>query len=262
MKEALRRAAVPLAAAGLLAAAAVGGMLHTPPGQAPASMAATTTTSTPPTTATTTPAASTPTHRAQVDFGSPVGDAYLRALLERYEARPVAAYMTTAGFFGAHRAAASTDPAVFIASARAETAAGFSNGAGGGMTTRARDFVGTHTERDVAGDPEARRRAVSLLDLHARAVGGCPRQRGGRRPPDTLVEVHGAEAQLRLLGAERSVAGFEIAALGSDVRWPRPPLAEGPTGQGAPPSGAAAEDAQGLYERLSALARREIESGE
>ena len=71
-----------------------------------------------------------PTHKAQVNFGNAVGDTYLTTLLGKHDAKIVGAYMTNEGFFGVHGAATSTDPAVFIASARAETAGGFSNGAG------------------------------------------------------------------------------------------------------------------------------------
>ncbi len=244
MKEALRRIAVPLVMAGLLALAlfAGRGMSQTPSAQAQG---------TTPTTATST----SPTHRAQIDFGAPVGDAYLTTLLDRYEAKPILAYMTVAGFFGAHRAATATAPAVFIASARAETVAGFSNGAGGGMTTRAHDFVGRHTAQDVEGDPEVMRRAGSLLGLHARLEAA----RANASSDSALihaVEVHGSEEQLRLLGAERRVVGFEIAAIGSEVRWPRPPLMPGPTGQIGRPSIAFSGDSRELHDRLSRLSER------
>ena len=76
------------------------------------------------------------------------------------------------------------------------------------------------------------------------------------------VEVHGNESQLRLLGGEDGVVGFEIAEIGSGVRWPRPPLAAGPTRQAAPPLRAVRGVELGLYEQLSALARRKIESGQ
>lgn len=130
---------------------------------------------------------------------------------------------TFVGFFGAHRSAIPAAPALFIAQARWETASGFSSGAGGGMTTRAQDFNARQTAQDMAADTDSRDRATSLLNLHARleaarasAAGGSPLVHG--------VEVHGVEAQLRLLGAEEGVVGFEIAAVESEARWSRPPL--------------------------------------
>lgn len=206
------------------------------------------------------------THRAQVDFGTPVGDVYLRTLLDRHDAKMVVAYMTTSGFFGSHRAATSTAPGLFIASARAETVAGFTNGSGGGMTTRARDFVGEHSVGDVTGDADVRRRAESLLDLHRRLEAARLDAVGGNALIHA-VEVHGSESQLRLLGAESGVVGFEMAEMDSDVRWSRPALAGGASGQSDPPSGAggasgSSDDGQSLYDRLSTLAEREIESVE
>ena len=203
------------------------------------------------------------THRAQIDFGAPVGDVYLRTLLDRHDAKMVVAYMTTVGFFGAHRSATSTAPSVFIASARAETVSGFTNGSGGGMTTRARDFVGEHSVADVTGDAEVRRRAESLLDLHRRLESARSNAVGGTALIHA-VEVHGVESQLRLLGAESGVVGFEIAEMESDVRWSRPPLVGGASGRSAPPSGVggASDDGRALYDRLSTLAEREIEGVE
>ena len=207
-------------------------------------------------------AAAVATHRAQIDFGAPVGDAYLQTLLDRHEAKMVVAYMTTAGFFGSHRAATSTAPALFIASARAETVSGFTNGAGGGMTTRARDFVGEHSSADVMGDADVRKRAESLLDLHRRLESARSNAAGGSALIHA-VEVHGSESQLRLLGAEDGVVGFEIAEIGSDVHWTRPPLAGGASGSsGAGGASGASGDGQALYDRLSTLADREIEDGE
>lgn len=201
--------------------------------------------------------ATAPTHRAQIDFGAPVGDAYLRTILERHDAKMVVAYMTTAGFFGAHRAATSTAPALFIASARAETVSGFSNGAGGGMTTRAREFVREHSAADVTGDADVRKRAESLLDLHRRLESARSNAVGGSALIHA-VEVHGIESRLRLLGTERGVVGFEIAAIGSDVHWSRPSLSSGASGSsGVGGASGASDDGQALYDRLSALADRE-----
>ncbi len=209
-------------------------------------------------------AATVATHRAQIDFGAPVGDVYLQTLLDRHEAKMVVAYMTTAGFFGAHRAATSTAPGLFISSARAETVSGFTNGAGGGMTTRARDFVGGHSAADVAGDADVRKRAESLLDLHRRLESARSSAAGGSALIHA-VEVHGSESQLRLLGAEDGVVGFEIAEIGSDVHWTRPPLAGGATGSsgagGASGASGSSDDGQALYDRLFTLSQREIEDG-
>lgn len=211
----------------------------------------------PPTTATSTPATSA-THRAQIDFGAPVGDAYLRTLLERHDANLTVAYMTTAGFSGAHRAATSTSPALFIARARAETVSGFSNGAGDGMTTRAREFVARYTAQDITERTDVEKHANSLLDLHAQLEDARVNATDGS-PLIHAVEVSGGEAQLRLLGAEQGIIGFQIALIGSDVLWGRPPLASGQIDPPAGPAGAA-NDSGTLYDRLSTLAEREMES--
>ena len=302
MKEALKPTVVPLAVAVLLVLvlAAGGGMLRTlsvqsqeplPPSVTPTPLPTTTptpepthtpspepdasptpepaTTPYPEPTATPTPTHSnttTSTHRAQVDFGTPVSDSYLRTLLERYEAKLVKAYMTTAGFFGAHRTAEPTDPALFIARARAETVAGFSNGAGGGTTTRARDFVGTYTAQDVTADVDVRKRAMSLIHLHSR-LDAARANSAGDAPLIHAVEVLGNEPHLMLLGSEKGVVGFEIAAIGSGVRWSRPPITGGPARQPtvtprSADSRSAVDDAQEMYDRLSTLAGREIESRE
>ena len=74
------------------------------------------------------------------------------------------------------------------------------------------------------------------------------------------VEVHGSEAQLRLLGQEDDVVGFEIAPVGSQVYWSRPPLVDAATGQTATAAGTGTTGITGtsqeLYDRLSTLAER------
>lgn len=86
----------------------------------------------------------------------------------------------------------------------------------------------------------------------------------GSSPLIHAVEVSGAEAKLRLLGAERGVVGFQIAPIESDVHWGRPSLAGGASGQIDPPAGpsGAADDSETLYDRLSTLAERELEDAE
>ena len=214
----------------------------------------------PPTTATSTPP-TIATHRAQIDFGAPVSDTHLRTLLERHHAKLTVAYMTTAGFYGTHRAATSTSPALFIAQARSETVLGFSNGAGDGTTTRAREFVATYTAQDITESTDVEKHANSLLDLHAQLEEARVNATDGS-PLIHAVEVSGGESQLRLLGAEQGVIGFQIASIGSDVLWGRPPLASGVSGQIDPPTGpgGAADDSGTLYDRLSTLAEREMES--
>ncbi len=197
-----------------------------------------------------------PTHKAQVNFGHAVGDTYLTTLLGKHDAKVVGAYMTNEGFFGVHGAATSTDPAAFIASARAETAGGFSNGAGDGTTTRARDFVGKHNAQKVAQDAEAQKRARSLIDLHAR----LDRARGNAQGTASLIYamvVTGSESKLRALGAERAVVEFEISAIDSDVSWSQPSLRGGVIGQGGAPASSSLSAAE-LHPRLSTLAQRDL----
>ena len=213
--------------------------------------------------ATSTPAAATSTssltHQAQVDFGKPVGDSYLQTLLDKYEAKMVAAYMTTGGFFGAHRVATPTDPVTFIAQARVETLGVFTSGSGGGITTRAGDFVGSHTAQDLEDDSEIRKRAESLLELYSQ-LESARSDVAGSGPLIHAVEVYSSEAQLRLLGQEDDVVGFEIAPMGSQVYWSRPPLVDAATGQTATAAGTGTTGitatSQELYDRLSTLAER------
>ncbi len=106
MKETLRRTVVLLTAVGLLALVVGMSVLQTPSAQsqdtdttaAPAPEPTPTPTPEPTPLTALEPA---PTHRAQGDFGEPIGDAYLQMLLEQHRAKPVAAYMTGFGFFGA-----------------------------------------------------------------------------------------------------------------------------------------------------------------
>ena len=270
MKKTMRQATILAAPIWIIALAIVvsGCAAPTPaspvsgPSSAPLSDSATSTPPIPPGASTPVPtvAASSLTHRAQVDFGKPVGDAYLRTILDKHEAMMVTAYLTTTGFFGAHRGTTPTDPGIFIAQARAETLEMFSNGEGGGITTRAKDFVGNHTAQDLDSDAEALKRARSLLDLHSRLEAARSDSADGA-PLIHAVEVHGAEAQLRLLGQETGVVGFEIAVVGDTIHWSRPPLDDAARAQTPVPpavSGAAgaAGTGQRLYDQLSALAQR------
>ena len=172
--------------------------------------------------------------------------------------------MTTIGFFGAHRRAAPSDPSLFIAEARSETISSFSNGAGGGTTTRAREFVENYTAKDLANNPDARKQARSLFNMHAQLEAALADALEGV-PLIHAVEVVGSETQLQLLGADKGVVGFEIAAVESGIRWPRPPLTGGSPEEtdlvkrfaDDPTIG---DDTPGMYGLVSTLASREIES--
>ena len=147
------------------------------------------------------PAAQQPTHKAQVNFGYALSDTFLTTLMDRHGVKVIGAYMTNEGFYGVHSAATSTASAAFIASARAETTSGFSNGAGDGTTTRARDFVGNHTAQDVGQDAELQNRAQSMVDLYAR----LDRARTNAEGTGALiyaVVVTGSKSELVALGTE------------------------------------------------------------
>ena len=264
MKKTLSRTAIIATSIWLIALVLVvsGCAAPTPPSPASAPLPDSATSTPPVPTGTSTPVAatSTLTHRAQVDFGKPVGDAYLQTILDKHEAMMVAAYLTTTGFFGAHRGATPTDPATFIAQARAETLEMFSSGEGGGITTRAKDFVGSHTAQDLDSDAEALKRARSLLDLHSQLEAARSDAADGG-PLIHAVEVHGSEAQLRSLGQEAGVVGFEIAAVGDTIHWSLPSLDDATTAQTSAPSSVAAsagtsQTSQNIHDRLSALAAR------
>ncbi len=206
------------------------------------------------------PAAQQPTHKAQVNFGYALSDTFLTTLMDRHGVKVIGAYMTNEGFYGVHSAATSTAPAAFIASARAETTSGFSNGAGDGTTTRARDFVGNHTAQDVGQDAELQNRAQSMVDLYAR----LDRARVNAEGTGALiyaVVVTGSKAELVALGEERAVVDFQIDAIDSDISWSQPSLQGGATGQGSPAS-SPLPPAE-LHSRLSTLAQRSLstESG-
>ena len=250
----LRTAALVLPA---LAAAACGVALPTPatelptreaaPAQAPAPS--------PTPTPTPTPAPGSSTHQVMVSFGTPIGDASLQALLARHSAKPVTAYMTTNGFFGTFRHAEPLEPAAFIALARSETATSFGEGEGGGSTTRAKDFVDSHTAQEVAADADAQERARGLLGLHSRLESA--KSAAARAPLIYAVEVRGAESLLRQLGADERVVEFHVLPVDSEERldWPSNKfIAERQAVGGA--SGAEDLDAATLYARLDALARR------
>ena len=168
--------------------------------------------------------------------------------------------MTNEGFYGVHTAATSTAPAAFIASARAETASGFSNGAGDGTTTRARDFIGKHTAQNIAQNTELQTRARSMVNLHTR----LDRARVNAKGTAALiyaVVVTGSESKLTALGAERAVVDFEIAEVDdSDVSWSQPSLRGGVIGQGSASSPMSTTE---LHAKLSTLAQRDLatESG-
>ncbi len=201
------------------------------------------------------PAAADPTHIAQVNFGSALGDTYITKLLNKHNAKVTGAYMTNEGFYGVHRAATSTAPAVFIASARAETTSGFSNGAGDGTTTRARDFVGKHTAQDVGQDAELQNRAQSMVDLYAR----LDRARVNAEGTGALiyaVVVTGSKAELVAFGEERAVVDFQIDAIDSDISWSQPSLQGGVTGQSG--STSTPLTPADLHSQLSTLAQRDL----
>ena len=248
----LRTAALVLPA---LAAAACGVALPTPSANLPTREPAPAQDTAPTPTPTPTPAPGSATHQAMVSFGTPIGDASLQALLARRSAKPVTAYMTTNGFFGTFRHAEPLEPAAFIALARSETATSFGEGEGGGSTTRAKDFVDSHTAQEVAADADAQERARGLLGLHSRLESA--KNAAARAPLIYAVEVRGAESQLRQLGADVRVVEFHVLPVDSEERldWPSNKfIAERQAVGGA--SGAEDLDAATLYARLDALARR------
>ena len=252
----LRTAALVLPA---LAAAACGVALPTPAAELPAREAAPAQDIAPsPTpTPTPTPAPGSATHQAMVSFGTPIGDASLQALLARHSAKPVTAYMTTNDFFGTFRHAEPLEPAAFIALARSETATSFGEGEGGGSTTRAKDFVDSHTAQEVAADADAQERARGLLGLHSRLESA--KSAAAHAPLIYAVEVRGAEPQLRQLGADERVVEFHVLPVDSEERldWPSNKfIAERQAVGGASGTGAEDLDAATLYGRLDALARR------
>ena len=203
------------------------------------------------------PAAQPPTHKAQVNFGYTLSDTFLTTLLNRHSAKIMGAYMTNEGFYGVHTAATSTAPSAFIASARAETASGFSNGAGDGTTTRARDFIGKHMAASVQQDTELQARSQSMIDLHAR----LDRARTNAEGTAALiyaVVVTGSKSGLTALGAKRAVVDFQIAAIDSDVSWSQPSLQGGATGQGSPGGASSSLSATELHSQLSTLAQRSL----
>ena len=247
----LRAAAVALLP---LALAACGVGLPTPTADSPAQEAAPTATLTP--TPTPTPAPGAASHQAMVSFGTPIGDAALQTLLASHAAKPVTAYMTTNGFFGTFRHAEPLEPAAFVALARSETATSFGEGEGGGTTTRAKDFVDTHTAEEVANDADAQERARGLVGLHGR-LESAKTAAGGAAPLIYAVEVQGTEARLRRLGADARVVEFHVIPIGSEERldWPSNKfIAEREAVGGT--SGAEDLDGAALYARLDALAQR------
>lgn len=250
----LRTAALVLQA---LAAAACGVALPTPAADLPTREPAPAQDIAPTPTPTPTPAPGSATHQAMVSFGTPIGDASLQALLARHSAKPVTAYMTTNGFFGTFRHAEPLEPAAFIALARSETATSFGEGEGGGSTTRAKDFVDSHTAQEVAADADAQERARGLLGLHTRLESA--KNAAARAPLIYAVEVRGAEPQLRQLGADERVVEFHVLPVDSEERldWPSNKfIAERQAVGGASGTGAEDLDAATLYARLDALARR------
>lgn len=166
--------------------------------------------------------------------------------------------MTNEGFYGVHTAATSTAPATFIASARAETASGYSNGAGdGSTTTRARDFIGKHAAQNIPHNTELQTSARSMVNLHAR----LERARINAQGTAALiyaVAVTGSETELRSLGAERAVVNFEIAVIDSDVSWSQPSIEVGTSGQGGSSGTSSPLSAADLHSRLSSRAQREL----
>lgn len=252
IRSLLRTAALVLP---VLAAAACGVALPTPAAEIPTREAAPAQDIAPTPTPTPTPAHGSATHQAMVSFGTPIGDASLQTLLARHSAKPVTAYMTTNGFFGTFRHAEPLEPAAFIALARSETATSFGEGEGGGSTTRAKDFVDSHTAQEVAADADAQERARGLLGLHSRLESA--KSAAARAPLIYAVEVRGAEPQLRQLGADERVVEFHVLPVDSEERldWPSNKfIAERQAVGGA--SGAEDLDAATLYARLDALARR------
>ena len=251
----IRRKRLFLQAAGAallpLALAACGVGLPTPTTDSPAQEAAPTATPT----STPTPAPGAASHQAMVSFGTPISDAALQALLASHAAKPVTAYMTTNGFFGTFRHAEPLEPAAFVALARSETATSFGEGEGGGTTTRAKDFVDTHTAEEVANDADAQERARGLVGLHGRLESA--KTAAGSAPLIYAVEVHGTEARLRRLGADARVVEFHVIPINSEERldWPSNKfIAEREAVGGT--SGAEDLDGAALYARLDALAQR------
>jgi len=201
-----------------------------------------------------------PTHKASLNFGSPVGDEEVINLLEKHEVLAFAGYTLTRTFTGAVRTleVSPASPAMLVAEVRARITESTASRLNSHIPRHVRRFLSKHTVQDLLIFPRVREDAIQLLNSHYNAEMELAILQEGK-PIIYAIAVVGQEAQLQQLAKDERVFQFSLLPVcdGNHLfpflsdeterrrvelqRWIIPPP----------------EDSQMLYERLQAIAQQD-----
>ena len=225
-------------------------------------------TPTPTATATPTPTPSVDTHRAAVSFGenTPINDADLLALLVKHNVKGLWAHTEVYEYSGSSQAAEPTDPQTFVSTIREEIIGSFAPALTDySITMHARALSEEHSLQDLATSEKAKAELTELVRFNLATARAQEYVNNGGAVVYSVIVV-GKENDLRRLGAEERVQGFNIATI--DKPWfiwppfPTPTPTPTPSGVGGQADPATPTPTplppQELYDRVLALAAREV----
>ena len=225
-------------------------------------------TPTPTATATPTPTPSADTHRAAVSFGenTPISDADLLALLVKHNVKGLWAHTEVYEYSGSSQAGEPTDPQTFVSTIREEMVQSFSPALiEYSRTLTARSMADEYTAHDLATSEGPRAKLTEFLRSSAAAARAQEYVNNGGPVVYSAIVV-GKEGNLRRLGTEERVQGFNIATIDKPwFVWPPFPTATPtptPSGVGGQVDPATPTPTplppQELYNQILALAAREV----
>ena len=215
-----------------------------------------------------TPVPSVDTHRAAVSFGesTPINDADLLTLLVKHNVKGLWAHTEAYEYSGSSQASEPTDPQTFVSTIREEMIQSFSPALiEHSRTLTARSMANEYTAQDLTTHGGPRAKLTEFLRSSAAATRAQEYVNNGGAVVYSVIVV-GKENDLRRLGAEERVQGFNIATI--DKPWfiwppfPTPTPTPTPSGVGGQADPATPTPTplppQELYDRILALAAREV----
>lgn len=149
---------------------------------------------------------------AHIDFGDPVSDEDIIAVLDKYDVQPHTFFIRTSGGFGGSHPVYDEDVVglttkEIVAQARNRVIRTFATSSVGGNNTRLKIFLRMHTLQAVQNDPDVESYARALLHTReAFALSSDAADRGD--PLIHALEVKGTEEQFALLQEDEFLCVF------------------------------------------------------
>ncbi len=220
-------------------------------------------------TPTITPTPTGDTHRAAISFGedTPISDTDLLALLVKHNVKGRWAHIEVYEYSGQSVPSDATDPVTFVTTIREEVTKGYAPALTDHPTTaHARWLAEKYSRQDLRTSERARAEVAELIRSD-KALTQAQQYVFNGGPIIYSVIAVGKEDDLRRLGAEERVQGFNIATI--DQPWmvwppfatPTPtPIPSGVGGQSAPTATPTPTPLppQVLYDRILTLAARDL----